>query len=290
MVHSMTGYGMATCNVGDRKILIELRSVNHRFLELTFRGLPLPVALEGALRTEVKASLERGKVDVILNWEGGECGSRFQEEAFRRAYLEAQGALSSVGVTSPDLIQLTAVHLVSRRDMFQSNEALGTVPEEQFIHSFRNALTSLREMRRREGERLSRDMKGRADRLKAISTELQTVSSTHPAYLGSLVQNRMAKLPSELRVDEQRLAQEVAVLLDRADISEELVRLQSHLILFDDTLKEAPVGKKLEFISQEIGRELNTIGSKAQHPKIQPLVIEAKGELEKIREQVQNVE
>jgi uncharacterized protein (TIGR00255 family) len=295
MIKSMTAYGRGEAESPSLKWVVELKTVNHRFLEL-FLNLPRRLwALEDRFRRLIKARLHRGRVDMQLTWEYlGERPPTLKLEPgaaaeTRQVLLELQDA---AGLEEP----LRLDHFLHFADLIVTKEREPQIdPEETWALVSRAvtlALEALEEMRRSEGAALAADLAGN---LAAIRREMGAIAAQAP-LLPQLWRERVSARLNELfpegsPVDEIRLAQEVALMAERRDLSEELARLTSHLAQFQQTLEiPGPVGRKQEFLLQEMLREVNTIGSKAGDLTISQAVLEIKGALERLREQVQNIE
>lgn len=292
MALSMTGFGRGQYSSTLMAIRIELRSVNHRFLEISLR---LPRALnqfEERMRRMIAGRLSRGKVDATVHFEATANGT----SSVRVDYGLVQGyhdALLELAHRFKLPARPRLEHFLQLPDLFII-EPIAITEEtlwdglSQALHA---ALGELTAMRRTEGEKLAADLLGR---LKRIESLIDAISARAPAvpeaYMAQL-QKRLAEILNQPPVDENRLAQEMAIFADRCNITEELVRLRSHLAQFRETLTgDEALGRKSEFIVQEINREINTIGAKANDLSIAQAVIEIKAELEKTREQIQNLE
>jgi uncharacterized protein (TIGR00255 family) len=289
-VRSMTGHGSGSSG----RITVEIRAVNHRFFDLKLRvasGGPPDARVDEAVGLAVRRRAERGSFTVTL----------FEEGASSRPALEIDHALArtvhaaleelrrELGIPEPVPLAL----VVEQPGVLSPAEPCADL--EAVTAALEAALDGLVAMRAREGASLAVDLAGRLERIAVLAAEAEGLAAAGPAEYRRRLSERLEKLlqGTGVTVDEQRLAAEVAVLADRTDVTEELVRLRSHLaqmklLLDDDT--GAGVGRRMDFLVQEIGREINTIGSKAQRAEITVRVVEAKAELEKIREQVQNVE
>jgi uncharacterized protein (TIGR00255 family) len=292
MIRSMTGYGKKDGTSQQAGVTVEIRSVNHRFLEVAVRVPRSLAELEDQIRKTVQQRCLRGRVDVSVSIQaaGGSLKTVHIDHALAKQYHTALKKLQkTLGLRGAVDIALVAGFrdIVSMTDEPVDPGPLGKT----VLRVLGGALTELEKMRKREGDVLAQDL---SSHLEAIRTAKALVAEKAP-QLATLSFERMkarieALLQSELP-DPARLQQELAVYADRSDISEELVRLESHMIQFDQTLRsEESVGKTLEFLLQEMGREVNTIGSKANDADIAALVVRMKAELEKLREQVQNVE
>jgi uncharacterized protein (TIGR00255 family) len=292
MINSMTGYGKGEVSGTAGRISVEIRSVNHRYGEIYVklpRGL---LQFEQEVRKAVADRLKRGKIEVFvqLDESSGAAGQPLLNLPLARAYHAAFTELKeALALVEP----VTLALLTAQKDILASRE--DAVPDEEMAAALRDALGKALDqvagMRGREGKALHGELHARMTALLAL---VERVAARAPLVVRSgaeKLQERLAKLLTDGTIDENRLAQEVAILADRSDITEELVRLQSHQQQFFTTLElSEPVGRKLDFLLQEVNREVNTIGSKANDGEIAMLVVELKAELEKIREQVQNIE
>jgi len=292
MMLSMTGFAAAAATRNELSVSVELRSVNSRFLDIV---LKLPADLRHAeerLRARIGARLTRGRVEAEIKLD--DPGSK--EQAFDIDPLKARGlAKVLAGLKALDIdVRLALGDLTGPAGVLKASAAR---PEQALItaaldEALDQALEALVAMRGREGQAIAADLKQRLDWMAAQVTQIEALAGSLPALFYQRLQERLATLAgSPLALDPQRLAQAAAVLADRCDISEEIVRARSHLdqfavIMADDD----PAGRKLNFLIQELNRECNTIGSKAGQAQIAHLAVALKSELEKIREQVQNIE
>lgn len=290
-MRSMTGYGRALVEEDGREMTVEVRSVNHRFLDVSCR-LPRSIGfLEDAVRKGVAARVARGHVDVFVNYVNRREDARevrvdtVLAQAYRSALEElgkAVGLTQSVSLI--DYARLPDVLTVSEKQ--EDQDALRALLQ----HALEKALDQLCAMREMEGENMRADILSKMD---AIASLQKQIASRAPLVVEEYREKLRARLCALLsgELDEARFATEVAIFADRAAIDEELVRLESHIaqIRTAAALQE-PVGRKLDFLVQELNREVNTIGSKASDAQIAQHVVAAKGEIEKLREQVQNIE
>ncbi|WP_369902969.1 YicC/YloC family endoribonuclease [Bacillus manliponensis] len=291
MVSSMTGFGRAKMESDGFQITVEMKSVNHRFLEMNVRLPKQMMMFEDKIRKVISKQVRRGRIEVSIVVEGEGLVERklrvdwtllnqyksIMEEAKDKFQLQDSITLQQL-MTMPEVTAIEEVENV----------------KEQFEHSLyeviHKAACMLKSMRDGEGEHLHKDVSHRLDEIRqSVNAIIPHAPNIVQKYRERL-ENRMKELHNQ-ELDEQRLLTEVAVFADRADIHEELVRLQSHLEQFQEALESVePVGRKMEFIVQEMHREINTIGSKANDLTISKYVVEMKNNLEKIREQVQNIE
>lgn len=294
MIKSMTAYGRGEVETPNQKWVVEFRSLNHRFLEMSL-NLPKRLwALEDRLRKLIKGRISRGRVEMQLTWEGQGDKSltlRLDQNlvgAVRTILQELQAAAEVPEPLRLDHYLRFTDLIVAKEGESQDLEEIWAVVSPAVIQ----ALSVLDEMRLTEGAALAGDLTGH---LKVIRQEMDRIAAQAP-QLPQLwrekVTARLAELLQEASpVDETRMAQEVALMADRRDVSEELARLESHLSQFQQTLESpTPVGRKQEFLLQEMLREINTIGAKANDLTITQAVLEVKGTLERLREQVQNIE
>ncbi len=291
MIRSMTGYGKGEAVTPAGRCMVELRAVNHRYGEVAVKMPRSFYAYEHEVRKRAGQRIKRGKVDLLVQWEEatGAAGVPPVNLAVAKGYHAAFLELAHELRLSPE-IPLSLI--VAQKNVVQETageEQSDLLP--QLLQALAAALDGLDAMRLREGEALVRDLTARRQ---GVAQLVEQVAARAPQVVEEYhdkLQQRLVKLLDGAEVDQQRLMQEVALLADRCDVTEELVRLQSHFLQFDETLAlDEPVGRKLDFLMQELNREVNTIGSKANDAAITALVVQMKAELEKMREQVQNIE
>jgi len=296
LIKSMTAYGRGEVETATLKWVVELRSVNHRFLELSL-NLPRRLwALEDRFRNLIKARLARGRVDMQLSWES--LVEKSQTLKLDKAMVaEVRGLLEDIRQIGSTPESLRMEHFLHFSDLIvakeQANQDLEMEETWEGVSQAANqALDLLEEMRLTEGAALAADLTGHLEDMRREVGQINEQAPRLPELWRERVAARLAELfPEGAPVDETRLAQEVALMAERRDIAEELARLDSHLSQFQQTLTlEGPVGRKQEFLLQEMLREANTIGSKANDLAISQAVLEIKGSLERLREQVQNIE
>ena len=292
MIKSMTGYGNAAGVSGKLEISIELRSVNNRFLDCSIRIPRVYTAVEDGMKAMVQQYITRGKVDVYVTIDATKSDdvTISVNEPLAEAYVEAFKQLSEKFEIKNDV---TALSLAKFPDILKvekvedDTEALGN----DICNILEEALKGFDEMRTREGEKLYNDITSHADeieRLTGLAEERSAV--TVPEYREKLYQ-RMTEVLQSTDVDENRILLEAAVFADKVAVNEEVVRLRSHVSQLRHLISGSePVGRKLDFIVQEMNREANTIGSKGNDGEMAKIVIDLKAEIEKIREQVQKVE
>lgn len=292
MVRSMTGYGRETAESESWKVTVEIKSVNNRFLDVSVKMPKQYNPLEELIKKEISAVLSRGHVDAYITVE--EIGEAKQSIAVDKDlaldYCRAMRELSDITgipyqMTLKDVASYYGV-LTAQKEESDLDELWNTMSD-----AIKGALKQLFEMRVIEGEKLAADILARIDILAMIREKILVRSPLVLNDYREKLTRRIEEVLGEIEIDHDKILNEVAFFADKADIAEELTRLLSHFDQFKSNLaKDEPVGRKLDFILQEMNREVNTIGSKANDTEISHLVIEAKGELEKIREQVQNFE
>lgn len=288
---SMTGYGRGTCEVAGRRLVVEVRSVNHRFLELKLRLPWADAALEANVTAAVRARLGRGAVTVGVRDEGGGAGHAVRADVgLARQYHQALADVSAaLGLTEPVSLALVAAQpgVITVGESVTDPEALWRAMEP----GMRAALDALVAARTREGEVLRADLRARLATLDKMHGELGTLTSDATEQLRKKLRDRLDRALKPGEIDPQRLAQEIAILADKADVTEELTRMALHIAearrLTDEN---AANGRRLDFLTQELNREVNTIGAKSQSAAVAARVVEAKAEVERLREQIQNVE
>ncbi|MBQ1893636.1 MAG: YicC family protein [Clostridia bacterium] len=292
MANSMTGFGRANVLKDGREMTVELKSVNHRYLDLGFR-MPRHISfLEDEIRRVLTEKLTRGHVDVFVTYRNTRNDAKqvVVDPALLEAYLAAAGECADKYGLRNDLSVVNALRFPDVVDVVEAEEdrdAVIALADDALIA----ACDELIGMRRIEGERLSADLLARLDSVLAIRAAIAERAPFVVQDYRARLNERIAAVLAETEVDTARLATEVALFADRANIDEELVRLRSHVAAARELLENGvAVGRKMDFIVQEMNREFNTIGSKANDKEITALVIEGKAEIEKIREQVQNLE
>jgi uncharacterized protein (TIGR00255 family) len=287
----MTGFGRGQKAVGGLDLSVEINSVNRRNLEVSV-SLPREwQTLERDIQNRLRQDFSRGKLHVTLQAvpSAAEGGFYWDEEGLRASFRRLGGTARELGIAWPPdgdaLVRLAAL-----------NKVEAALPEPETIRQtvlelVMTAASGLAAMRAAEGEALDADLRARADALRKILDGIRELSAgTVPRYREMLHQ-RLQQADLDLDLDDERVLKEIAIFADRCDTCEEQTRLDSHLAQFDACLGSgSPVGRKLEFILQEINREFNTVGSKANDIEVSRLVIEAKNEIERIREQIQNIE
>jgi uncharacterized protein (TIGR00255 family) len=292
MIRSMTAFGRGEATLGGGTIVAEARTVNSRHLDLRIRLPREFVELEPAIRKAVSRCFSRGKVDVTVRLPedsaptpdvtvGFEAAARYVEAADAlRARFGLEGTLSLETLLGlPGVVRL-------REAALEASEA-----EPSLVEAVEAACRAADSMRQREGAALEGDLSDRLSRVETMVTEIGSRADDVRKGLRERLERRLATLAPQVGLDPSRLDQEVVFYADRMDVTEEAVRIDSHIAQFRESLSSrGPVGRKLEFLLQELARETNTIGSKVTEGELTALVVDLKTELEKLREQVQNVE
>ena len=289
----MTGFGRSEQHNGHFACKAEIRSVNNRFIEINTRLPKFLAALELPIKKLIKSRCARGSFDLFLSLETSDESSADtvvkpnlgMASQYFQAFKQIKDELGLSGDIPIDA-------LLNLKDIIKTEPlTLDTSHESMIMETVEQAVSDLIEMRREEGKNLQADL---AERLQGIRQLAASIQERQPAVLEEYrnrLREKVKTITEGIELDETRLAQETALLADRCDISEEITRLGSHLEQFNDLFqKDEPLGRKLEFITQEINRETNTIGSKSVDYQVSQQVIEIKSLLEKIREQIQNIE
>ena len=293
-MNSMTGFGRATQIVDGLQCIIEIKSVNSRFLDLNIRSPKQVNSVEHSIRKCIQKTIHRGKVDVFVTLQ--DVADREKQFIINSSLKhQIQDLLVSEGFyREPQEVPLSAVMAISN-DWVQIQDSEVT---EDVLHSLvtdttTNALNALVSMRQSEGIHIQQDL---LHRLSQMTNIIEDINSHKADAVIAYKENLRTKMMDyveglDITANEDRLLQEVAIMADKTDITEEIVRFRSHVVQLTNTLKmDEPIGRKLDFIIQEMNREVNTIGSKAMDITLTDYVVQLKCELEKVREQVQNIE
>lgn len=292
MIYSMTGYGRYEIEANERKVLVEISSVNHRYLDLNIRIPRLLMHYEDQARKMIKERLTRGKVEVVISTHSvaKEDLEIVVNESLGEAYLEGLRMLGNKFGLVDDL-KLSALMNMSDLVSIQKKTANQEAVDAQIEIALQGALDAFVQMRQKEGEALKQDI---LQKCKALTEMVSAIESRSPKVViqyKERLEARLCQLLDEVPIDENRIAAEIALFADKCAVDEEITRLKSHIIQLQDILEEGQVvGRKLDFLMQEMNREANTIGSKANDYEITKIVVALKTEIEKIREQVQNIE
>ena len=292
MVRSMTGFGRGEATVDGRDIVVEIKSVNHRYFEFNCRTTRGYSFLEEKLKSYIKDSVKRGKIDVYVSLTQKEDTESVVKinESLAQGYINALKKLSQEYGIKDD-ISVSTVSAYS--DIFQVRKA--PEDEEEVWNAVKpvldSALKNFISMRETEGEKMKADVMDRAERILSIVSEIELRSPERVKEYEARLKEKIQELLGSAEYDEQRIITEVAIFGDKVAVDEETVRLRSHIESTKDTLIEGgSVGRKLDFIAQEMNREANTILSKANDLEVSNWAISLKTEIEKVREQIQNIE
>lgn len=291
-VKSMTGFGRSSASVGDVEVVAEVRAVNHRFLDIFIRVPKSYNSFEPQIRKIVSSTSHRGKFEILVLRSGGRTGPSDVildyelAEKFYRMLLELKQRLGLHGeITVSDMLSLKEI--VVPMDKLDSFDQEWPIVEK----CLRQAMSSLEEMRRTEGASLWRDIELRLVNIKNSIDLISPLVDQIVAEAKARLERRVKDLTGGVELDDDRMIQELALIAERSDITEELTRLQSHVEQFLCFGREgSPLGRKLDFLLQELHREVNTLGSKSASTEISGHVVNMKAEVEKIREQTQNIE
>ncbi len=291
MIRSLTAFGRAEVEENGQRYSVEVRSVNNRFLDISTRVPRTLLSLDADIRSIVKSRIERGKVNVFVE-EPREDVQRSRLEIDMTAATALVDALRDVAKQNSVAGDITISDIAANLSMLSGseNEDLAGLRKQLVLNGLKEAIDNFNSMAEAEGSNLKDDFLKRLTILEELSAQIKTRSEENKEQSLQRIRERIEKYIISDKVDDSRLEQEVAYQVDRIDITEELVRLSSHIDLFRKALdKGGLVGKRLNFILQEMNREVNTTGSKTIDAQIATWVVEAKEELEKLREQVQNV-
>lgn len=292
MIRSMTGYGRAEALVDGRNILVEIRSVNHRYFEFSCRVPRAYGFLESRLKTYLQGKLSRGKVDVNVNIQTvqGKDANVLVNQELAQSYVQALRQLKEPLGLEDDL----SLSVIARfSDLFTVSKQ----PEDedavwaQVQQVADEAAARFVQMREAEGESMRQDVESRLDVILHAVGQIEEQSPKTVEEYRAKLYHKISEVLGNTQIDEQRILTEAAIYAEKIAVAEETVRLRSHVGQFRSILEQGgPVGRKLDFLIQEFNREANTIGSKAQDLAVARLVVEIKSEIEKIREQIQNIE
>jgi uncharacterized protein (TIGR00255 family) len=290
MIKSMTGYGKADCEFQQKKITIEIKSLNSKQLDL---NLKIPVFYkekEFDIRTELAKELERGKVDIFINVEvtNEDTSVNINSGIIKGYYSQIVALSKEMNLAVPEDLMNTLLRLPDalKADKQELSDAEWNI----ILQCIRKAIQSLNDFRKQEGAALANDIISRIEKISGYASELVKYESQRVDKIKQRIRTNIDELALKEKIDENRLEQEFIFYIEKLDITEEKVRLANHNKYFLETMNEIDSpGKKLGFIIQEIGREINTIGSKANDGDMQKIVVNMKDELEKIKEQINNV-
>ena len=291
MIRSMTGFGRAKKEINERIYTVEIKAVNHKYTDISIKAPRFFSHLEDKIRKKISTVISRGKIDIYINFENYSdkgINIKFNRE-LAKTYINELNILAEETGIDNKINSLDILRLPEILKIDEDNET--ETIEQELMSTIDEALNKFIEMKEIEGEKLAEDME---KRVLEISNKIKEISE----FSSRLVEEYVVKLETRIKellktdiVDETRLAQEIVIYSDKCSIEEELTRLNSHIIQFQKLIRsESPIGKKIDFLIQEMNRETNTIGSKANCLDITNRVILIKTEIENIREQVQNIE
>lgn len=289
---SMTGYGSAKGSVEGQEITVELKSVNNRYLDCSVRLPRNFLFAEDTVKQAVSAGVSRGKVDVFVSAQASQDSGTVvsMNEELARGYRDAVARIAETlglesGLNAFSLARFPDVLTVERREL-DKDKAAAALSE-----ITAKAVEEFNAMREREGERLRRDMLGKLETIEGLVSVVEERSPQTVKEYRERLEARLRDILADRSLDEQRVITEAAIFADRTAVDEETVRLRSHIAQFRTMLEEgSPIGRKMDFLVQEFNRESNTIGSKCSDASLAKVVVDLKSEIEKIREQLQNVE
>lgn len=291
MIKSMTGYGQGKYTNEGRDYTVEIKAINHRYNDITVKLPRYLNFLEDTIRKYISNTLNRGKIDVYISLKNmSEKGREIKvDRLLAGMYVKELREVAKEYELDDDI---TATSVLRFPDVFAvENESLEDLYWNELKNALDDALANINKARSLEGERLANDIRSRLDKISEIIPIVEDASKKLLDEYKTKLENRINELNANEIIDESRLGVEIVLFADKSSICEEITRLKSHIESFKDMLNvEGPIGKKIDFLIQEMNRETNTIGSKANSLGITKYVIEMKNELENIREQIQNIE
>lgn len=285
----MTGFGKSSCSWSGRKYLVEIKTLNSKQADIYMRLPQVYKEKEIEIRTLIISRLERGKMDVFFSVEEVSAGQqvRINKDLVNSYYTEIKSMYAEIGAAIPDD---TLLHILKFPEVLSSNDNLVEEEWEVFKKMIEDACIAVNEFRTTEGCILYKDLLQRTQLICSMIDDIIPFEKERINQIKNKLHNELKDLSGKINADENRFEQELIFYLERIDFTEEKTRLKSHCDYFVKTMKEDTAnGKKLGFIAQEMGREINTIGSKANHSSIQQVVVQMKDELEKIKEQLLNI-
>ncbi len=283
---SMTGYGRAESDWEAGRVTVEVRSLNNRFLEVSVRAPKDLLFLDNELKKDARERFSRGKIEIYVSLEGGIRGFAVDLEKARQVL----SALEGVAELSGDEVRLE--HVLSVGDVIRWNEKTDVKGLADVVLSVTGqALDRMGEHRVQEGSAIQKDLAGRLENLRNMRVKMAPLAESVPERIAENLEEFLKRIEKNELIDNQRLEAEIALLSQRADVCEELNRIETHLDAMEKALFEGgPAGRRMDFLIQELVREVNTIGSKAGVVDLSSIVVDFKTELERVREQVQNIE
>ena len=293
MIRSMTSFGRSNSEEGKKRVFtVEMKSVNSRYLDVNIRMPKSIISLEEEIRKMISNSLNRGKVDVFINIKNYNEGAGVPKVDINLAqgYLQCLKEIEEKLNIKNDISVMQIARFPEVITMIEEEDKIDEIWEElkPLISSSLDMTINMREV---EGEKLKEDILIKINQIEDLVSKVEEFADSIPKVFKQKLEERLKDLLGNVEVDENRIATEVCILADKATVDEEIIRLNSHINQVRETLKlNEPIGRKLDFIVQEMNRETNTIGSKSSDIKMTNIVIDIKNILEKIREQVQNIE
>lgn len=295
MIRSMTGYGRGEGVYEDVSITVELRAVNNRYLDCSVKMPRTYIFAEEALKERVQSKVNRGKVDIFVNitHTGGEALCITVNEELAKGYIDALWRLYELGGGQKVRMDYSATDLARFQDVLvvEKQEEDLEVVKSRLLEVLDFALEDFNTMRTREGEKLSADILSRAETIERLTALVEVRSPKTVAEYRAKLEAKMQEILQNVQIEPTRLLTEAAIFADKVAVDEETVRLRSHLGQMREMFGQGgAIGRKLDFLIQEFNREANTIGSKCSDIEITKIVVDIKAEIEKIREQIQNIE
>ena len=289
MTHSLTGFGKSEVTIGHLHVNIEIRSLNSKFLDLTQKIPTVFKEIDSSLRSIIKNDLKRGKVDLTIYYEKINSSSKItiNKEQLKNYYNQLKEISTELNNQNDKDFMGYALKLPEV--IKHQKETIDKQSNEILINAVKEACEDLNRFRKKEGESLQKELLNYVNYILDNLTKINPFEKERLPKVKQKLLRSIEELNLKSQIDEKRLEQELIYYAEKLDLTEEKVRLKEHCIHFKETLKEMNSGKKLGFITQEMGREINTLGSKAHHLSIQKIVVKMKDELEKIKEQVLNI-
>jgi uncharacterized protein (TIGR00255 family) len=287
---SMTGFGRGEVQTNLGKIVVEARAENHRFLDINFQLPEAILAIELVLSQIAKKIILRGKVRItVVVEELKNKSSTINIELAKESRKALEKLKKEIGITE----KIKLEHILMIKEFFSSEEKtkLGKDHYSKIEETMSEAIKNLDEMRKSEGKKLENDLKHRIQKAKNLIERIESKREDFINDFSSKLRERMKEMLEDIKIDETRLYQEAAFLAERSDITEEIVRLKAHINKFKDTMnKDGSIGRELDFLLQEMNRESGTISAKSKDAEVSHLILELRSEMERMREQVQNIE
>jgi uncharacterized protein (TIGR00255 family) len=286
-MHSMTGFGKASAEFKNRMIQVEVKSLNSKNCDINLKSASRYKAEDLKIRSLIKEVLDRGKIEMYIKVESidNEQSVMINQDLANKYYSSLKSMADQLGADTSDLFKMAIgmPEVISREKEEMEEEEI-----EVLFTVVKEAMADMMTFRLQEGEKLDKEIGGRVDNIVALLEDVKDIDEERVEGVRERIKSHLAKA-DDIKVDENRFEQELIFYIEKLDITEEKVRLRAHCDYFHETMKTKFSGKKLGFISQEIGREVNTLGSKSYHAGMQRIVVQMKDELEKIKEQVLNV-